>query len=262
MDMVWIMQLRRVRDQRQGGFAYLGLLAFIVLFGLALSAAAVVWSKATQREREEELLFVGQEFRAAIGRYRERNQARADRLPRELTDLLQDDTQVPMQRYLRKVYVDPMTGKRNWGLVRAPGGGILGVYSTSAKAPLRKVRFPAGLADFAEAKQYSEWRFIVQEEGADETTPGRRPVEGLRLPGSADGTSAPPQSIPQFPQGQMGSPLQSAPVPVPAPRPHQSPASSFDSPPPEDADEGAPEPDLPSDDGNDPAPGPGSRDEG
>ena len=131
------MQLRTVRAQRQGGFAYLGLLAFIVLFGLALSAAAVVWSKATQREREEELLFVGQEFRAAIGRYRERNQARADRLPRELTDLLQDDTQVPTQRYLRKVYADPLTGKPDWGIIAAPTGGIMGVYSQSTDKPIK-----------------------------------------------------------------------------------------------------------------------------
>jgi type II secretory pathway pseudopilin PulG len=237
-------------------------MAFIALFGLALSAAAVVWSTATQREREEELLFVGQEFRAAIARYRERNQARADRLPRELTDLLQDDTQVPTQRYLRKLYVDPMTGKRDWGLVRAPTGGILGVYSTSSKAPLRKSRFPAALKDFAEARKYSDWRFIVQDEGADESSPGRRPGERLRLPGSGNGTLAPGPGIPQLPQGQTGAPLQIAPVPGPAPRPHLSPDSSLDEPPPGDAGEEVLEPDLPSDDGMQPPPGPGSPDEG
>jgi type II secretory pathway pseudopilin PulG len=254
--------VRTVSSSRQAGYAYLGLLAFITLFGLALSAAAVIWSTATQREREEDLLFVGQEFRTAIARYRERNQARADRLPRELADLLKDDTQVPTQRYLRKLYVDPMTGKRDWKLVRAPSGGILGVYSSSNKAPLRKVRFPAGLADFAEASKYSDWRFIVQDEGADESAPGRRPVGGLRLPESEGGPSSPVQGIPQTQQGQMGSPLQMAPVPVPAPRPHLSPESSLDEPPPEDMEEGVPEPDLPSDDGNDPPLGPGSPDEG
>jgi type II secretory pathway pseudopilin PulG len=254
--------VRTISSSRQAGYAYLGLLAFIALLGLALSAAAVVWSTATQREREEDLLFVGQEFRTAIARYRERNQARADRLPRELADLLKDDTQVPTQRYLRKLYVDPMTGKRDWKLVRAPSGGILGVYSSSNKAPLRKVRFPAGLADFAEASKYSDWRFIVQDEGADESAPGRRPVGGLRLPESEGGPSSPVQGIPQTQQGQMGSPLQMAPVPVPAPRPHLSPESSLDEPPPEDMEEGLPEPDLPSDDGNDPPPGPGSPDEG
>ena len=50
------------------GYAYLGLLAIIVLCGLALATVSVVWTTATQREREEELLFVGQQFRTASAR--------------------------------------------------------------------------------------------------------------------------------------------------------------------------------------------------
>ncbi len=51
------------------GFTYLGLLAVVVLIGLLLAAAGEVASTAARREREAQLLWVGHEYRAAIGRY-------------------------------------------------------------------------------------------------------------------------------------------------------------------------------------------------
>ena len=57
-------------------------------------------------------------------------------------------------------------------------------------------------------------------------------------------------------------PLQTTPVPVPAPQPLVSPDSSLEEPPPENAEEELPEPDLPSDEGNDAPPGPDSPNEG
>jgi type II secretory pathway pseudopilin PulG len=241
----------------QRGFTYLGLLAFIAISGIALTGVSLVWSTATQREHEEELLFVGQQFRAAIARYRERNQARGDRLPRELTDLLQDDSQIPPQRYLRKVFADPMTGKREWGLIRAPGGGILGVHSLSTRAPRRKSGFPTGLAEFADARKYTEWKFVVQDEGGDETAPGRLPTGGLRPPGEqGEGPSSglPPTHDAAGP-GSSSGPLSPVPLPIPretdsavdpsAVEPGDAPPDALDQPelglPAEDPDPGSPD---------------------
>jgi type II secretory pathway pseudopilin PulG len=202
----------------QRGFTYLGLLAFVAISGIALTGLSLVWSTATQREHEEELLFVGQQFRTAIARYRELNQARGDGLPRELTDLLEDTSQIPPQRYLRKVFADPMTGKREWGLVRAPGGGILGVHSLSTKAPRRKTGFPTGLAEFADARKYTQWRFIVQDRGSDETAPGRLPTGGLRPPGEQgeQGPAGLPPGRDAIAPGAAPGPM--SPVPLPTPR--------------------------------------------
>lgn len=244
---------RNIQERLERGFAFLGLLAFMVLFGLAMSAVAVVWTTMSQREREEELLFVGQEYRAAIARYRARNHTRADRLPRELSELLRDDTQVPPQRYLRKLYADPMTGKRDWGLVRAPSGGIIGVYSDSRSVPRRKSRFQEGLKDFAKAKQYRDWRFIVPDDAEIADTSAGVPAGGLVPPGAP----GQPAVVPRV-QGPASAPadLQS-PVPVPTPREHargEDPQAlpSFTGPGmPPGADLQEPEPDAPSvDDGS------------
>ena len=53
----------------EGGFTYLGLLFLVALIGLMLAAAGEVAATAAQRERETQLLWVGHEYRAAIGRY-------------------------------------------------------------------------------------------------------------------------------------------------------------------------------------------------
>ncbi len=138
------------------GFTYLGLLAVIVLIGLMLAAAGEVASTTAQREREAQLLWVGHEYRAAIGRYR--NQMRG--YPQTLQELLGAAPDAPLQvRYLRHLYSDPMTNAVDWVLVPAPNGGIMGVASSSKRAPLKTGHFDEADQDFADASAYSEWHF-------------------------------------------------------------------------------------------------------
>jgi hypothetical protein len=47
------------------GFTYIGLLIAVVILGVALSAVGMVWRTQMQREREQELLYIGRDFRAA-----------------------------------------------------------------------------------------------------------------------------------------------------------------------------------------------------
>jgi hypothetical protein len=65
-----------------------------------------------------------------------------------------------VQRYLRRIYVDPMTGSKEWGLVRAADGGIAGVHSLSEATPLKTANFPAGNEDLAGKTRYADWRFV------------------------------------------------------------------------------------------------------
>ena len=51
------------------GFAYLALLVAISIIGISLGAAGKYWQNVAVREKEEELLFRGDQYRKAIERY-------------------------------------------------------------------------------------------------------------------------------------------------------------------------------------------------
>ena len=125
------------RCGRQRGFTYSGLLFLVVLVTLALSGVATVWHTIAQREREAELLFVGEQISRAIESYYRQSPARAQ-LPRSLQDLLLDDRFLFVKRHLRRIYRDPMTGSTEWGLVML-GDGVTGIYSLSTDKPIRFV---------------------------------------------------------------------------------------------------------------------------
>jgi len=139
------------------GFTYVGLLVLIALIGLMLASAGEVAATSGQREREAQLLWVGHEYRAAIGRYWRSKRA----YPQTLEELLGAASSSPVQvRYLRQLYPDPMTGAVDWALVKAPnGGGIMGVASSSKRAPLKIGNFDEADHDFAVAKAYADWQF-------------------------------------------------------------------------------------------------------
>ena len=136
------------------------MLTAVAVIGIGLAAAGDIWSQARQREKETELLFVGNQFRQAIALYERRTPGAARRFPEKLQDLLLDKRYPNVQRYLRKIYADPMTGKPEWGLVTAPDGGIMGVYSLSEDAPLKTANFSNADHSFEGKTRYSEWKFV------------------------------------------------------------------------------------------------------
>ena len=143
--------------ERARGFTYVGLLVVISLIGLALAAAGQVASTAAQRDREAQLLWVGHQYRAAIRRYFNRTRG----YPHALEELLGGAPDDPVQvRYLRRLYRDPMTNAVDWALLRAPDGvGIIGVASSSRRAPLKTANFDDGDVDFDKATTYGDWQF-------------------------------------------------------------------------------------------------------
>ena len=155
------------------GFTYVGLLFAVVVFGLASVGAARVLASSEIGERERQLLFVGHEFRQAIRSYFEA-QPGAPRYPMQLDDLLLDTRFPGVKRHLRKMYFDPMTGKPNWGLIKAPEGGIMGIYSLSTQVPLKRANFDNEDAGFdapvlrAAANKtplrysFADWQFVYR----------------------------------------------------------------------------------------------------
>src|SRR5919106_4445434 len=134
------------------GFTYLGVLAIVAIMGVMLAGVGEMWRTYVMREREEELLFVGDQYRRAIELYFKAGKS----YPRELADLLKDPRWPDTRRYLRKLYRDPVTGKTEWGLVPAPDGGIAGVYSLSEDAPFKTAGFRPPYAAFEGKAKYSE----------------------------------------------------------------------------------------------------------
>jgi type II secretory pathway pseudopilin PulG len=146
----------RSRSGQQAGFTYIGLLVAVVLMGLMLTLLSRVWSTTEQRQRETQLLFVGHEFRNALAGYF----AHGHRYPQTLQDLLGDSGSALPQRYLRRLYLDPMTGSADWELIPAPGGGIMGVASKSTRAPIKVANFEPLETSFADAECYCAWKFV------------------------------------------------------------------------------------------------------
>jgi type II secretory pathway pseudopilin PulG len=158
-----------------GGFTYVGLLVLIVLIGLMLGAAGEVASTAAQRERETQLLWVGHQYRAAIGRYWSQKRS----YPQTLQELLGAAPDAPLQvRCLRRLYPDPMTNAVDWVLVPAPNGGIMGVTSSSKRAPLKTSHFDEADHDFVDATVYSDWRFTFMPGVVRSRTPRAGPRRG------------------------------------------------------------------------------------
>jgi type II secretory pathway pseudopilin PulG len=144
----------------QKGFTYLALMITVAVGGAVLASIGELTSHAMQRDKEADLLFVGQQYRQAIAAYYERSPGGAKRFPQKLDDLLQDKRYPNVQRYLRRPYPDPITGKTDWGLVEAPGGGIMGVYSLSDAPPVKNGGFFKRDESFNDALRYADWKFF------------------------------------------------------------------------------------------------------
>jgi type II secretory pathway pseudopilin PulG len=148
---------RGPRAKRAWGFTYITILFVVALMSTGLALIGEIWHTSAAREKEAELLFVGNEYRKAIERYYLSGPQR--QYPKHLSDLIKDPRQPATVRYLRRLYPDPITGKDEWGLVKSPDGGLAGVYSLSENAPLKVSGFAVRDEAFEGKTKYSDWQF-------------------------------------------------------------------------------------------------------
>ncbi|MDK2126440.1 type II secretion system protein [Parachitinimonas caeni] len=149
-----------VTGKQPKGFAYLWLLGILLVMSLLMGKAVDVSSTQAERQREEEVLAVGDTYRRAITHYIEMPGSNGQ-YPQRLEDLVQDPRFPNPVRHLRKLYPDPETGQP-WEPIVAPGGGIMGVRSTSARKPWKQQGFPARYKEFGDATTIAEWQFTYQ----------------------------------------------------------------------------------------------------
>jgi type II secretory pathway pseudopilin PulG len=159
--------------RRQGGFTFLWLLFLVAGLGVGMAATGTLWHTAAQREKEQQLLFVGNEYRRAIESFLKipPPPGQQARLPKSLDELLLDPRFQHTVRHLRRLYPDPITGNEDWGLLKDAQGGIGGVFSLSEAKPMKTAGFAAANTDFAGKDAYWQWRFVLPGIAVIEQTP-------------------------------------------------------------------------------------------
>jgi type II secretory pathway pseudopilin PulG len=185
------------RARRESGFVYIALLIGLAIIGIGLSATSEVWTQSRQREKEEELLFVGNQFRQAITRFYQQSPPAARRFPMTLEELV-DDVRAPDKpaHHLRKIYPDPMGSGTRWGEVRLASGQLVGVYSQSNDAPFKVFGFALRDKDFLDKEHYADWIFRSALPAAN---PLLAPGAGYNTSGGAPGAA--PGRAPGSPPG-------------------------------------------------------------
>ena len=164
-----------MQRSRHYGFSYIALLILIASMSVVATATVQAGAAVQRSHAEEELLRVGMEFERALVSYKASTPAGAPQSPRVLEDLLADPRFAGARRHLRAVRPDPITGKREWGLVLGSDGGIVAVHSLSTAVPIKVAGFATGWERFTQAASYSDWQFGVVQPLAVKRLGGGRP---------------------------------------------------------------------------------------
>ncbi len=190
------MQLAQETGSSDRGFAMAGLLVGIALLSLGLSIAMPTWKTMILREKEEELIWRGQQYDRALQLYRRKNAAPG----------APSVDQLVQGRFLRKKYKDPITNgdfelvgvsqAGNASGVQQPQRGfgqLIGGVRSKSKA--KSLRILNGKTS------YNEWQFtyVPWKPGGQPTTPGpNQPAS----PGGRPGAPGRPGGVrPGMPSG-------------------------------------------------------------
>ncbi|MET3120937.1 type II secretory pathway pseudopilin PulG [Oxalobacteraceae bacterium GrIS 2.11] len=157
------MQTQRI--SREDGFTYLGLIILVTLIGLAATMALQVGALVQRRDAENELLLIGREYIDALQRYHDAAPPGQPNVPARLEDLLSDPRFPNIRHHLRKLYIDPMTGNGDWGVLYGSSegfSGVVGIYSLSQAVPIKQDNFDWPFENFKGKKSYHDWVFSRQ----------------------------------------------------------------------------------------------------
>ena len=181
------------RAGRSGGFTYIGLVVLLAILGLVAAAGMKTGALMQRAAAEEELLEIGAAFSDALRSYAAATPKGQPPQPANLEALLKDPRFPGVRRHLRRIYVDPITGKAAWGLVTSGDKTwITGVYSLSDARPLKVGNFDARFVNFDNKERISDWKFTAAGQG----------ILIAGSPGSPDipAQPAPPAVVPAPPE--------------------------------------------------------------
>ena len=138
--MHWPATLHRCNSQH--GFTYLWLLLILAAGAAGMAALGHLTSAAVHRDREAELMFRGHEIARAISAFQAATPGDVKALPASLQDLLDDRRSPKPAHHLRRLYLDPFTGKADWVLITTEDGRIAGVRSRAPVVAMRTIDLP------------------------------------------------------------------------------------------------------------------------
>lgn len=142
----------------QKGMLLIGVLVFLTLAALTAVNTGQRWFDARQRAAEEELLFVGEQYRQAIESYWREAPNTVHQMPTRIEDLLSDNRFPFPKRHLRKAFLDPLAPHQSLAELR-DGATLIGVYSQAEGSPFRQAGFEAQHKGFNQARTYADWKF-------------------------------------------------------------------------------------------------------
>lgn len=194
--------------RRDRGYAMAALLVAMAVMAIVMSVALPAWKHTLQREKEEELLFRGNQYARAINQYQRIN---ANASPPTFEVLIE-------QHLLRKKFKDPVSPNEDGefqplyvaqaagrqagpgqaaGRQAGPGavlsgtqsGGIMGVVSKSTAESIRL---------FNGKNHYNEWQFVALVQSTQAGTTGQDGPQGP----AGRGPTQPPGRGPTQPPGR------------------------------------------------------------
>jgi len=180
-----------MRLRREAGFTYVGLIVLVTIIGLVGAATLKADALLRRAAAEQELLEIGAAFSAALTSYAEATPRGQPPQPPSLDELLKDPRFPGMRRHLRKIFVDPITGKAEWGIVwlnkgggidGRGGSGVVAVYSLSQAKPLKQANFDARFQNLESREHIADWKFAATGQGVAQGQPGQ-PGQPLAQPG-------------------------------------------------------------------------------
>jgi len=163
----------------QVGFTYMGLLMVLAISSIAMAVVGIVWHKDMQREREKELKFIGESYKKAIGSYYESKVNGAKQFPEKLENLLLDERFPTIKRHIRKLYADPMTREKDWGL-EMQQGRIIGVYSQSEEKIIQQ-----NATNGNKQTKYNAMKFIYVPTAISQPSVDNKTLDELAIPESS-----------------------------------------------------------------------------
>lgn len=184
--------------RREAGFTYLGLIVMVTIIGMVGALTLKADSLLRRAAAEEELLEIGAAFSAALQSYAAVTPRGQPPQPPTLQELLRDPRFPDVRRHLRKIFVDPLNGKAEWGVVYANGEkGVVAVYSLSEAKPLKIGNFDARFTGFDNKKRIADWKFTASGQGLIQQTgtPAIARADGEKPP-AADLREQPPAAEP------------------------------------------------------------------
>ena len=154
--------------RNQNGMTFMVVLIAVFIVGLSAGITGTTWKTVREREKEEQLLWCGDQVRRAIGGYY--RAVVPNVYPESIKALASDSRSAGVQKHLRaSCGLDPMTGK-DWVTIPPDppqGKSFRGVRSSSEKEGFRASNFMPGYApvtavyDFG-GSAYAKWEFIFE----------------------------------------------------------------------------------------------------